>query len=190
MLANTGFESDAETQNPSHMCICEKQYQSRESYKILWASSPGRGLGISASMIIKTTTVLLKTTKLGSTQLSFGFHHNLGPIRISPHLTFRWFGIKLSHWLGCSYSSRIENVSTVVFLRAWLWLVSYAKTLSCESIYGHIWIKREEKLRTFASCESRQKFRYRFIPYSTKNFELCSFPFQMLCLVWLRNILI
>ena len=85
-------------------------------------------IAISAHLTNKKTTVLLNMTKVGSTQVFYMLLKDIGYIRVMPYVIFRWFAIKLFHWLEYSYSSWIKNASTVLFLRGWLWLVGFPKT--------------------------------------------------------------
>ena len=116
------------------------QHNRRQSLNIYWASTPGHGLRIFIQLTLKNTTT---------------DEHDKSGIDTSDLLTIiTTSGISgwLFNWLGCSYSSWIKNVSSAVSLRAWLWLDDYQKPYI---LLAYIWIKKEDQLRTFVSCDRR-----------------------------------
>ena len=129
--------------------MCSMWFEMLAELKICWASTPGHGLKFET---LKNTTVLLNMTKVGSTQVFFILVKNLGYNRISPHVIFWWFAIKLFHWLGCSYSSWIKNASTVVFFERLAVIGWFPKN---QILWAYIWVKRglaEDFCKLWCQC--------------------------------------
>ena len=123
-----------------------------------WVSIPGCGLGISAQLTNKNTTIMQIMVDMESTENSIDSYYQLRPIQINLQAIRRWFAIALFLWLvgielfqrnqERQYRGVFESLAAISWL-SYIWLLMLYESRERNSLggLGKLWSKTDQSIR-------------------------------------------